>query len=201
MEEQVESGLLGVRYELGEFYKSGTKPAPTKRLTRISKFRAKHLGHTEDGHLKTKCAETWGLLLFLVDVLRRRGGGLEGSAPRFLTAGEALVGLIQTWEDAGPRLTNRQVQTSFDPWATFVAETDELEIGRVPKRHMACHLLLSMRWFGNPSRFANWRDESLNRVLKTSCRNANQSTFEMSVLLRMRHILSQGGVKRRFDAD
>ena len=61
-----------------------------------------------------------------------------------------------------------------------------------PKLHVMWHMLLDTRFKGNPARYANWLDESLNKVLRGACRNASQATFEATVLLRMRGILRRG---------
>ena len=63
----------------------------------------------------------------------------------------------------------------------------------LPKHHMLYHLIDSLVAFGNPSWYSNWLDESLNRLLKSSCRYASQQTFEASVLLAMKDLLGGAG--------
>ena len=47
------------------------------------------------------------------------------------------------------------------------------------------HMLERVTWFGSPSAYANWVDESLNNVLKKCCRGVSQQTFEVVVLQQM----------------
>lgn len=196
MTEQVENGVIAARHELEDFYRAWDANT-TKKLTRVSRFGLKHIGKADDRQLKTKGAQTWGILLFLVQVLQRRGSAVVPHGDHYLRAGQALVGMVQTWQNSGPIMSNEDIQKTFDHWAAFVASTTDLGIAMIPKRHLTCHLLLSQCRLGNPLRFANWRDESLNKVLKQACRNTSQRTFEIGVLLRMRQKLAQGGVKRR----
>jgi hypothetical protein len=65
----------------------------------------------------------------------------------------------------------------------------------VPKHHIVFHLLDRVKWFGNPRLYATWLDEALNKTLKAICRQTSQSTFERSVLWRMREVL-RSDVKR-----
>ena len=68
-----------------------------------------------------------------------------------------------------------------------------------PKHHMMFHLVAKSLEHGNPSYYANWTDEALNRTLKSGCQGVSQRTFETSALLRMRDILlaSKAPTKRR----
>lgn len=69
----------------------------------------------------------------------------------------------------------------------------------IPKHHMVFHLVHKIRQQGNPTFYSNWEDESKNSTLKHVCQGVAQPTFETSVLLRMRAILSgpAPGAKRR----
>jgi len=60
-----------------------------------------------------------------------------------------------------------------------------------PKHHIVFHLLRNMGRQGNPLVYATWFDESLNKVLKTACKNAAAATFYPGVLLRMRELLER----------
>ena len=58
-----------------------------------------------------------------------------------------------------------------------------------PKRHLAIHLFRRMVFFGNPRQYATWRDESLNKLLKSACQLMSQATFEPRVLAHMAYLL------------
>ena len=60
----------------------------------------------------------------------------------------------------------------------------------LPKHHIMWHLIANIGLHGNPSWYSAWLDESLNKVLKSACRNVSQMTFEASVLLNMRELLA-----------
>ncbi len=73
----------------------------------------------------------------------------------------------------------------------------------VPKHHISYHLLAALERNGNPTWYANWVDETLNRTLKAVCKNVSQACFETVVLLRMRDVMTVGavgGAKRCRDA-
>jgi len=58
-----------------------------------------------------------------------------------------------------------------------------------PKHHVIYHILEKSIWFGNPTLYDCWLDESLNKNLKAACRMQSQLTFEPCVLFAMRKIL------------
>ena len=66
-----------------------------------------------------------------------------------------------------------------------------------PKHHLVAHALLRARGHGNPSRYATWVDESLNKTLKAACRATSQFAFENSVLTRMQALLAQPSTRKR----
>ena len=68
----------------------------------------------------------------------------------------------------------------------------------VPKHHIVFHLLDRVKWFGNPRLYATWLDEALNKTLKAVCRLTSQSTFERSVLWRMRELMQSDSKRPHF---
>ena len=60
-----------------------------------------------------------------------------------------------------------------------------------PKRHVLSHVLQRLQDHGNPTLAANWFDEALIKVLKATCRQVSQATFEVGLLARMRRLLAQ----------
>jgi hypothetical protein len=75
-------------------------------------------------------------------------------------------------------------------YATFVALMAPFEV-YTPKVHIMWHLLKNQLHHGNPVFYSNWVDEALNKTLKSACRMVSQSTFESSVLLKMRTLLER----------
>ena len=60
-----------------------------------------------------------------------------------------------------------------------------------PKHHVIFHMLFRADWLGNPRFYSAWRSEALNKVLKGSCRQVSQATFEATVLLKMARVLQE----------
>ena len=67
----------------------------------------------------------------------------------------------------------------------------------VPKHHRMFRLVFNSMDQGSPSHYSTWADEGLNKTLKAACRHASQLSFERSVLLRMRALLSAPPPRRR----
>jgi len=196
-EEVLENSCLVIRHQLRAFCTRHARDRPSEPITRISNFRKKRLGDNADRKLKTKGAETWCFLLFLVDALSTREGLLSASHRAQLAAGRALVELVRLWQSCEANLTATQIQKSWDLWNSFLSLTEENEEQRVPKRHLFTHLLWDMRRLGNPRLYMNWADESANRILKGACRTVSQATFEGFLLLRMTELMRKKGLKRK----
>ena len=81
-------------------------------------------------------------------------------------------------------------QEAMDHWEQFLLWTINEDIN-TPKRHLVSHGLHTMSMFGNMRYTATWMDESLNKLLKKTCRAISQRTFESSVLWRMRENLKR----------
>ena len=198
-EEIIETGSQVLRMDLDSWYKARHQQFPTERLTRADMTRKK-IGDAADRKLKTKAAETWGVLLYLVDKLRVHKARFGPTARRYYAAGSALVQLMKVLDESSVVMTSTQIRDAFAAYQRYLALTDGIEELRGPKRHILLHMLRQMPVQGNPKRYANWYDETLNRLLKLACRTTSQLTFETSVLLRMQVLLDnefQRGRKRK----
>ena len=60
-----------------------------------------------------------------------------------------------------------------------------------PKFHLMYHILLRSAWFGNPTGYATWKDESLNKLLKRCRRFASQQRFELAGFVRVEQSLAR----------
>ena len=136
-------------------------------------------------------------MLFLVDELQIVAHDCSPRAQRLLISGTALRDLIFLWRGCEVQLRPNEIQQSFDLWKTFLRHSDDEEGMQQPKRHLGTHLVARLCWHGNPSRYANWLDETLNKGLKASCRTVSQITFEVFSLLRSRVADFMRGVKRK----
>ena len=155
-------------------------------LTRINDFTSKMLGERDEKKIKTKGAETWGLLLFLMDFLTQHPIAEQG---RWLAACQCLSDLIQLWDAADWKLTEMEICRSHDLFNRFSALTHGVESLEVPKKHLFGHLVFDLDHKGNPRYYATWKDEALNKLFKNCCREVSQLTFEKTVLSSIRELL------------
>ena len=189
MDQRVQVSILALANMLGHWYKRRHRLDVTEKLTRIHNLQKGRLGDNADPQCKTKAAETWGFMLFLLDTLRLHINRLPARARTLVSAGEALVELMGVFDAASTRLTGEEIQHAWDCYGRFGALTDHDEEWDIPKRHLAVHMLERLPDLGNPKGYANWLNEAYNRQMKLSCRTVSQVTFEPSLLVRMREIM------------
>ena len=146
------------------------------------RFDAKIIGAAGTPKMNLKAAQTWYFLLWLIKYLSEVSHRMD-QGDKVLAAARAMQTLVNTIRDSPMRMPRRAIQQCWDQWLMFLNNTqDHLE---VPKIHLAMHLLNRMSWFGCPTAYANWADESANLTFKKCCRGISQTTFEAVVLLEM----------------
>jgi hypothetical protein len=155
------------------------------------------VGDVGDRKLKTKGAETYGVMLFCLDVLERSQRRLDSSAVVLLSAGRALERFVVVFDNAGVALTQDETQAAWSAWNRHVALTADMEDVLIPKRHMILHTRRGLATSGNPRHYSNWQDEGLNTMLKKCCRTVSQATFEVQVLCSMRDLLPTTAQRKR----
>ena len=183
-DEIVANSLTVIKSRLNAWYRARHSLARREKMTRVHEFTSKMLGDKGAGKVKTKGAETWGVLLWLLKELESKPN--VPALARLAAGVRSLEEMVLVWSHGSWKLTPMEIQTSYDCFNRFVAMTDGLEELEIPKRHMAMHLIRDLAHYGNPRWYANWTNESLNRVLKNACRQVSQLTFEVSVLSAMR---------------
>ena len=107
-EENMLAAVLALRYDLMQFYKDNK----ALNLTAVSDLTVKMLGTSNDRKCKTKGAETWGVMLFLLSVLAGRGAHLGEDAARYLAAGSALRQVVEKWNSHGATVPRAAQQDS-----------------------------------------------------------------------------------------
>ena len=190
-EESLQVALLVFRSELMNWYSSYESATPEEKLTRVSDINIKMFGKASAPQCKTKGAETWGLLLFLLDMFRKHAAALGARGRRLCLAGQALVAIVRTWQRHGRNLPRDAQARCFDAYMEHLRLMAP-ENSFVPKHHLFIHLLCKVHSLGNPRMFATWEDEAWNKQLKGSARNLSQATFENSLLTRMQTVLRNG---------
>ena len=104
--ERFHTSVLCLRASLLRWYKDRAQSHPTENLTRLVDLTVKMLGTESKPKLKTKAAETWGLLLFCNFLLSRHGPAVGPDHQALLAAGEALENVIRILQRQGPRMDN-----------------------------------------------------------------------------------------------
>jgi hypothetical protein len=188
-EENILASLMILRHALHTFYRM----PENAKLTRLHDLTQKMVGTQGTPVCKTKAAETYGFMLFLIKELRRHSARLSEEAVMLLEAGECLATITHIWNRHGKAIPDEMIQLCFDNYSKYMVLMLPYDIN-VPKNHQVFHLLDRIKFQGNPTCYAVWLDESLNKLLKKTCRNTSQFTFERSVLHRMKRLLN-GPVK------
>ena len=207
LQEQFLHAVVAMRQSLQSFltaYRISSRAAgETGELTKV-RLKPSVLGSQTEPNLKTKGAETWTMCLFLADTLAKSHGRFGPEGKRLNDATAALVALVKGFKAADTVMGADDVVMSLGLLKRYMVLTACYEDLLLPKRHIMLHMLLRTAWFGNPNLYATWLSESLNKLLKKSCRNASQGTFDSQVLLRMYDLLrpaSQRSTLKRALAD
>ena len=148
--------------------------------------------------LPLKARRPWGFLLFCAWVLEAQSARLPAPAGHLLEACKAMAVFNELFKTNGARMPIFAQQQPFDLLHTIYARTkgvvEDMEVG---KRHLCVHMVKDCDWLGNPAFYANWYDESLNKLFKKFLRTVSHGTFEPFVLLRMRDGLQSEAVRKR----
>ena len=157
-------------------------------LTKV-RMKPSVVGKPSEPTLKTKGAETWTVCLFLADCLVKAYARMGSEGLRWRDATTALVDLILEIKSHGNVMPTAAILKCLGLYKRYLHLTAADEDLMQPKRHIMLHLLVGISWFGNPNCYSTWLSESLNKLLKKTCRHASQVTFEPSVVLRMADLL------------
>ena len=109
-EENLANGVLAFRAMLTAFYKRRHAQNPAENLTRITNFNMKLLGSRAAQCLKTKGAETYGLLKFLIEALGSYRERVGGDWQRLLQAGQALDFIVDVWQKHNWRIPHNECE-------------------------------------------------------------------------------------------
>jgi hypothetical protein len=93
--EQAFNALLGFRHSLFLFYKSWDAAHPHGKLTRLSDLTIKMIGTHDSPLLKTKGAETFGILMFVIHILTLHKARVGDIGAKLLRAGQALARVVE----------------------------------------------------------------------------------------------------------
>ena len=79
------------------WYSKRHQEHPSERLTRVADFTFKMVGTRAEPNLKTKGAETYGIMKFLLFLISKYTSRIGEEWQRLLRAGEALDSMIDIW--------------------------------------------------------------------------------------------------------
>jgi hypothetical protein len=128
-EENVAAAVLALRHDLMAWYKTADV-----RLTRVTDLKPKMVGTPSDQKMKTKAAETWGLMLFLAALLTRHANTLGSRGQRYLAAGLALKHVVDVTRACAMRVPADKQQ---EPWGE--------QIGTTPNKKQILRITESIR--------------------------------------------------------
>ena len=189
MDENIEIGLSTFKARYLWWLKKRHELYPFANLTETHEFTKKMVGDPGDLKMGTKGSETWTLLLFLVDEMTY--WNFEDKQ-KLLDAGRSMVALVGIWKAGKWKLKPVEIQPCYRHFKCFMANTDSFIKLHQPTRYLFMHLIRELDFAGNPAYYSTWKDESLNKLLKKTCRTISQLTFNVSVLSSMRELLRMG---------
>ena len=108
-EEGVILSCMRLKGDLLAWYPERHRQYPTEKLTRVQDLRPSMIGTKDKRILNTKAAETKGLLLFLRDLLPRRGRAMDRS-DIWQAAASALVGILNVVAGGNLVMTTAEYQ-------------------------------------------------------------------------------------------
>ena len=129
------------------------------------------------------------MFLFLLHELSTSAGVPD--RVRLLEACNCVKEVIDIWDRGSWCLSAVEVAGAVSAWSRFLTLTRDLDELEIPKKHLSMHLVQETSWHGNPRFYATWRDEALNKLLKSTCKFVSQMTFDVSVFSSMRRLLSE----------
>lgn len=93
----LDNNMLAMRTALMAFYCDHKQLFPADNLTQVGEWLPSMVGSKTDPRCKTKGAETWGILLFVIAELRKHASKIENHI-RLLRAGESLERMVRIWQ-------------------------------------------------------------------------------------------------------
>ena len=186
--ERIQVALMCLKAELFRWYSDRARKHPEEALTRLADLTYKMVGTKSRPKLKTKAAETWGLLIFLTEMLTKYAADVGAQAHRLREAGSAAIRHLEVCIASPGVMPTHAVQELYDTMVKHLRLIEGLNL-ETPKHHLWTHLVAQSQWLGNPRTFQNFLNESDNKTLKMVCRHASQATFETNILHKMNEIM------------
>ena len=107
----LQNNVLVMRGRLMAWYKARKSEHPSENLTQVNDWTPAMVGSSAKPKCKTKGAETWGLLLFLLEEIRTYSRFITGWQ-RLEKSGSCLESLVLLWRGCTWKLSDQQVEDS-----------------------------------------------------------------------------------------
>ena len=154
-----------------------------RQLTDCGVFKQEQFGSAGAPTFNFKGGETNTFLEFLVTDQLPRRAVLAHDGPLILQAGEHLMKLLTLIRVMPWRPAMSDVQRFHHSAKQYLITMRELNVAAKPKDHMLMHLAHSIPWLGSPSKYGNWVDESLNRLLRDVASGSHAVGLDKRTLL------------------
>jgi hypothetical protein len=109
-EEMFKVAVLCLRNELFRWYVARAKSHPNENLTRLSDFVPNMLGSKNDNILKTKAAETYGILVFMGDMTAKYAVAFGVDGPRYAEGARVLLRFVSICKGSGTNMPPAALQ-------------------------------------------------------------------------------------------
>lgn len=170
---------------LWAWYKKARRERPNEQITEVQDLTVAMLGGRPlTQSLKTKAAETKGLVPFTLDLLKTyRHQFAEPTINDLISAGEALNKYFELLASSPRRVPLNILQEMYDTVKMHLTMCKRAGVPMKPKHHLLLHLVERTAKNGNPGYYSTFADEGINRLLKKVGQAAHRSVWEARVLL------------------
>ena len=156
-----------------------------RQIKELGNMKAEMFGTFTRPKFGLKAAETNWFLEYLVTVCIPSFLPSLGDTEQFrtiLAAGQDLMSILTLFRDSPITFRAAEVQQFHDASKSYLRTMHSLGVRPKPKDHMLMELSYGCRYLGSPALYANWADESLNRLLRDVAAGAHSAVHEKRIL-------------------
>ena len=155
-----------------------------RNLTKIRPLQQDDFGTHLHPKFPLKGGETNTFLEFMVSVaLPRSQGPLGELGGPLLRAGRDLLRILSLIREHPVTFPVAAIQSFHDAARSYEHVMTTLGMNPKPKDHMLIHLSSRLRQMGSPALYANWIDESYNRLLRDVAARAHGRVVDRRILV------------------
>ena len=113
------------------------------------------------------------------------------------SAGSSLLGLLRATRNHQYVFTAAAVQRFYVDSKEYIKAMKSLGWKLKPKDHMLMHIAFRVPYLGSPALYANWLDESHNRLLRDVAAGSHSMVHDVRTLLEFERAHATDMAKRR----